>query len=68
MQKLDSYSREQEAGLANRLARGESLRCPTCGGAFDERSVEPRADVSYVRSRLWVVCPRCRREAVLERR
>lgn len=35
---------------------------------MDRREVPPRPDVSYVRDRVWVVCPRCHAAAVLDRR
>ena len=47
---------------------GESLNCPVCDVALDRRSVPPRRDVSYVRERLWVSCPRCHRTTVLDQR
>jgi hypothetical protein len=49
------------------LANGPLL-CPRCLVLLDRRRVPPRRDVSYVRDRLWLVCPTCRRTAVLDRR
>ena len=47
---------------------GEPLLCPKCRSAMVRRDVRPRSDVSYVRDRVWLMCERCRRTAVLERK
>ena len=46
---------------------GDALTCPRCGTALDVRPVPPRADVSYVRDRLLVVCSSCHGIHVLDR-
>jgi hypothetical protein len=35
---------------------------------MDRRGVPPRAEVSYVRDRVWLVCRKCHRSAVFDRR
>lgn len=62
------YTPAEVASLAGALLRGEGLACPRCGSALDRREVPARRDVSYVRDRVWVVCPACRGTAVLDRR
>ncbi|MFQ5537199.1 MAG: hypothetical protein ACE5GJ_07070 [Gemmatimonadota bacterium] len=62
-----SFSHAQIHDLEEVLAAGGVLRCPECGVVMDRRSVPPRSEVSYVRDRLWLVCPRCHRSAVLDR-
>jgi len=72
---VEPYSSDDVAALAAQLrersrageAAGEALRCPLCRGPLDERAVPPRADVSYVRDRIWLVCTACARTAVLDR-
>ncbi len=54
--------------LEQALYAGKALTCPQCGTTLDQRSVPPRPDVSYVRDRLWLVCPNCHGTAVLDRR
>ena len=49
-------------------AAEDHLVCPRCGSPLDRRPIPPRPDVSYVRTRLWVVCPGCHRSAVVDRR
>lgn len=64
----DAFSHDEihELGLA--LEGQEALVCPRCAVPLDRRAVPPRRDVSYVRDRVWVVCPTCHRTAVLDRR
>ena len=64
----ERFSPEEERRLAATLRQGEQPPCPRCGGSLDEWQIPPRADVSYVRDRVWLVCPSCRRTAVLDRR
>jgi hypothetical protein len=54
--------------LAAAMDEGRPLTCPRCGTALDRRPVPPRRDVSYVRDRLWLVCPQCHATGVLDRR
>ncbi|MEQ9398822.1 MAG: hypothetical protein RJQ04_06595 [Longimicrobiales bacterium] len=54
--------------LQHALHEGDPLVCPECGTPLDQRAVPPRRDVSYVRDRLWLVCPTCHGTAVLDRR
>lgn len=53
--------------LESALRSGERLRCPVCDVALTLQTVEPQRSVSYVRRRLWVLCPSCRRTASLDR-
>jgi hypothetical protein len=59
-----------DAGQRNQLqaaaARGEALRCPVCDVALSEQAVDPKPDLPYVRRRLWVLCPHCRRSAAID--
>jgi hypothetical protein len=65
---LSSYSYEDRRKLRRAFVSGGPLICPACGVDLDRRPVRPRTDVSYVRERLWVSCPRCHASAVLDRR
>jgi hypothetical protein len=63
-----SFTDEEAKELARAFMAGASLLCPRCAVPMDARAVPPRRDVSYVRDRVWLVCPRCHRTAVLDRR
>jgi ribosomal protein S27AE len=64
----DGYTDDEIRLLGAALAEGSPPECPRCGATLDRRPVPPRRDVSYVRDRLWLVCPRCHRTVVLDRR
>ncbi len=63
-----NFTPGEERLLKERLDGGEPLLCPRCLSAMVRRDVRPRSDVSYVRDRVWLMCERCRRTAVLERK
>lgn len=63
-----SYTHEEIHALAQGAAAGAPLVCPRCTVALDRRPIPPRRDVSYVRDRLWLVCPSCHRTAVVDHR
>jgi len=64
----DHFTSDEERRIARDIGDGSEPVCPRCGTSLDEWSVAPRPDVSYVRSRLWLVCPSCHRSLVLDRR
>lgn len=64
----DAYTHEEIHALGTAMGLGHPLDCPRCSVPLDRRSVPPRRDVSYVRDRLWLVCPSCHRSVVLDRR
>jgi hypothetical protein len=68
MKTPEGYTAAEARALAEALRCGERPVCPRCGAPLDERSIPPRGDVSYVRERVWLVCPACHGNAVLERR
>lgn len=63
-----AFTPEERQSLRQELLSGRSVMCPRCRATMDRREVPPRPDVSYVRDRVWVVCPRCHASAVLDRR
>jgi len=63
-----SFTDEETHALLQAFLEGRSLLCPRCGVPVDARAIPPRRDVSYVRDRLWLVCPRCQRTTVFDRR
>lgn len=62
------YPAAAAAALGRALREGRPLECPDCDVPLDRRPVPPRRDVSYVRDRVWLVCPRCASTVVLDRR
>lgn len=63
-----SFSIRERHALEQAFQEGEALECPGCSVPLDRRPVPPRPEVSYVRDRLWLVCPSCYKTAVLDRR
>ena len=64
----EPYSHDDIRTLEASVAGGLSLACPRCSAPLDRRDMPPRRDVSYVRKRIWLVCPRCHRNVVLDLR
>jgi len=64
----EPFSPDEARALAGALAEGRPLTCPRCSTPLDRRTVPPRRDVSYVRDRVWLVCPGCHSTGVLDRR
>lgn len=63
-----SYGSRDAAEMRRAFRSGEAVECPRCGVAMDRRPVPPRTDVSYVRDRVWLLCPGCRGTLVMDRR
>lgn len=61
-----SYSAQERRRLADALARGEAPTCPACGAALARREIAPKRDVPYVRRRVWLICPACKRSAAVD--
>jgi hypothetical protein len=68
MKSAKAFTPDDEAELAASLRTGAPPSCPRCDVSLDVWPVPPRHDVSYMRDRVRLVCPRCLRTAVLERR
>jgi hypothetical protein len=61
-----AYDAAQRRVLATALASGRELLCPACGSNVTATPVDPPPAVAYVRHRVLVICPRCRRSASLD--
>ena len=61
------YTRIERHALEHGVARGR-LDCPRCGARLETRDVPHRAEVSYVRDRVWLLCGACGGSAVVDRR
>jgi len=64
----ESFTHREVQDLARAVRAGAAPVCPVCAVLLDETAVPPREDVSYVRDRVWLVCPTCHRTAVVDRR
>jgi hypothetical protein len=62
------FTRTEVARLRHRLTSGERLLCPRCDIELEANPVARPPGVSYVRDRIWYICPSCRRSAVLDGR
>jgi uncharacterized protein with PIN domain len=61
-----SFPAAQQRAFEAALAAGKKLRCPECDVPLTARPVVPPGEVAYVRHRVWVICPACRRSASLD--
>jgi hypothetical protein len=68
MRTPESFTHSEVHELARAVRMGTQPICPVCDVLLDETVVPPREDVSYVRDRVWLVCPTCHRTAVVDRR
>jgi hypothetical protein len=68
MKTPEAFTHEQVRDLERAVREGAHPACPLCAVPLDERGVPPRGDVSYVRDRVWLLCPSCKRSAVVDRR
>jgi len=63
------FTEEERRRIAALVGGGERAPpCPRCGRPLQLREIPPRADLPYVRSRLWLLCDRCEATAVFDRR
>lgn len=63
---MGSYSAEQRRALARAVAEDQAVVCPVCQTPLAVRAVEPSKAVSYVRRRVWLLCPSCKRTAAVD--
>jgi hypothetical protein len=58
--------RLEQAVAASGRQDHAGLLCPACGAALTVTNVAADARISYVRHRVWVVCPSCHRSASVD--
>jgi len=63
---VQHFSVEERHALERRLASGRE-DCPRCGATLERLAVPPRADLYFVRDRIWLLCAGCGASAVLDR-
>lgn len=62
----ESFTAVERRELGRALARGEAPSCPVCDEALSQRAVPPSRQVSYVRRRVWLLCPSCKRTGAVD--
>jgi uncharacterized protein with PIN domain len=65
--RAESFDAAERRALAAALAAGQPLRCPACNAEVVARPVETPRAVAYVRRRVLVICPGCRRSGAIDR-
>lgn len=69
---MGAFSARERKALAQALrGAGEAgsagvLECPACGSELSRREVPPSKQVSYVRRRVWLLCPGCKRTGAVD--
>jgi hypothetical protein len=61
-----AFDAAQRRALEAALRDGQELLCPVCSRVLSEQTVQAPESVSYVRRRVWVLCPGCMRTASLD--
>ena len=61
-----AFNAAERRALEVALHAREPLRCPHCDVELNAQAVDRSPEVSYVRHRVWVLCPVCRRTASLD--
>ena len=64
---MAAYTAAERKRLEGALAAGGTPACPACGAAVDVRDVPRPKAVSYVRRRVWILCPSCGRTGAVEK-
>ncbi|HET9986673.1 MAG TPA: hypothetical protein VFQ38_24055 [Longimicrobiales bacterium] len=63
-----SYTAEERHRLEEAVRAGATPRCPACGAVLARREVPPKRELPYVRRRIWLICPACKRSAAVDDR
>ncbi len=61
-----SYSPAERRALAEAIRKGERPICPACGAVVARHEVSPGRELPYVRRRVLLICPRCKRSAAVD--
>lgn len=62
----EAFTAAERAALARTLAEGKEPTCPACGTPLSQRPVPASRQVSYVRRRVWLLCPACTRTGAVD--
>ncbi len=61
-----SYSPAQRRALADAVRKGEQPRCPACGALLARHEIGPKRELAYVRRRVLLICPACKRSVAVD--
>jgi hypothetical protein len=61
-----SFNAAARHALEDALRAGQPLLCPECNIVLNRQDVAQTKEVSYVRHRVWLLCPQCRRSASVD--
>jgi hypothetical protein len=64
----EGFDAAQRRLLADALERADPLACPACGATLARTAITPEPGLAYVRRRVWLICPACKRSATLDER
>ena len=63
------FSEDEQRALRQRAAEGAALVCPRCDVAMTARQIGGGSfGLGYARQREWLMCPRCRRSVMFDRK
>jgi hypothetical protein len=60
------YTADQRRTIERAIAAGQPLHCPACTATLSAIDVPASRQVSYVRRRVWLICPDCRRSVAVD--
>jgi hypothetical protein len=63
---MQQFTAEDRRRLVAGLRAGREPSCPACGADLKRSPVQRPDGVSYVRHRVWLVCPACKRSAAVD--
>ena len=61
-----SFDAAERRKIQEAVTAGIGAQCPVCAVQLSEQTVSPKPELPYVRRRLWVLCPQCRRTATVD--
>ncbi len=61
------FEPDEQRGIRDRVAAGETPLCPRDGTPMTSRSIGGGSfGLGYARRREWLICPTCRRSAIFD--
>lgn len=61
-----SYSPAERRALAEAVRQGQHPFCPACGVALARHEIAPKPELPYVRRRVLLICPSCKRSVAVD--
>lgn len=60
------YTPAERRELERAIERGGPVPCPVCGTLTARSEVPTPRELPYVRRRVWILCPTCKRTAAID--